>query len=132
MKSFTFFIPGPLPGMNEIIDAARGKKMAAARQKEIWTVRVGNYVDLKMNQTGFKGFPGSVFSSYLWQEPNRRRDPGNIISGMKFVEDGMVKAGLITGDGWKQIAGFQHKWIVDKKNPGVIVTVTSVEGREKA
>lgn len=126
MKKFSFFIPGVLPGMNEIINAARGKKMAAARQKKVWTVRVGNYVDLKMHQTGFKGFPGSVFISYLWQEPNRRRDPGNIASSQKFCEDGMVKAGLITGDGWKQIAGFQHKWVVDKDNPGVYVVVTSV------
>ena len=131
VRQFAFFIPGPLPGLNDYTAEAhsqKGNKRHSIRTKlkKTWTDRVRLYVLAEANRTNSDSFKGPVFVSYLWMEPNRRRDPSNFLFGKKFIEDGMVKATLIGGDGWKHIAGIQDKWIVDKENPGVLVTVSEV------
>jgi Holliday junction resolvase RusA-like endonuclease len=57
-------------------------------------------------------------------EENTRRDPDNIAAGTaKLVLDGLVKAGVLEGDGWKHIAGLSFSWRVG--NPaGVRVVLT--------
>lgn len=130
VKQFAFFIPGPLPGLNELINVARGTKrgnLAAAHQKRVWTNRISLYVLVEMNKHSTERFAGPVFVSCLWKERNKKRDPDNVISAKKFLFDGMVEAGLLRSDGWKSIAGVQDKWIVDKDNAGVLVTVSEVE-----
>ena len=65
-----------------------------------------------------------IFVTLTWYEPDRRRDPDNIAAAIKFVLDGMVNVGLIPNDGWKNIAGIEHRFAVDKNSPGVRVNIT--------
>ncbi len=123
MTKYNFFIPTRLPSMNEIIDEARGSKFASAIQKTKYTKLVADVVRLTFRKYGT--IQGKVWLSFIWVERNRRRDPGNIRCGEKFITDGLVRAGLLQGDGWKQIAGFTDTWEVGKE-AGVWVEVREV------
>lgn len=64
---------------------------------------------------------------YTWYEPDRRRDMDNISSfGRKVIQDGLVKAGVLKNDGWKQIARFSDDFFVDAKNPRIEVLIEEV------
>lgn len=109
-------IPMQLPGLNEIIDAAKGH----------WS----NYRDLKETYTNAVAWPAKMLKPFeraeldiTWFEPNKKRDLDNIAVGKKFILDGFQRAGLIKNDGWKQIAGFTDSFDVDPKNPRVEVRV---------
>jgi hypothetical protein len=57
-------------------------------------------------------------------EPNRKSDPDNIAAGAaKLILDGLVKAGVLEGDGWKHITGLSFSWRVGAE-PGVRVVLT--------
>ena len=119
---YNFFIPGRLPGMNEMIDAARAVKGFSAFQKKRYTNRVADVVQLTFRKYG--AIQGKVWVSCAWVEKDRRRDPDNICASKKYILDGLVKAGLLKGDGWKYIAGFTDTWEVGE--PGVWVEVREV------
>jgi len=55
---------------------------------------------------------GKVDLTYIWQEENRRRDKDNIMFGQKFIQDGLVNAGVLENDGWKQIGDVKHIFVV--------------------
>ena len=121
MTKYNFFIPGRLPGMNEIIKEARGNKYASAHEKKVNTVRVYNAIRLVFH--GYKTM-GKVWLSCNWVEKNKKRDPDNIVVAKKYICDGLVLAGLLKNDGWSQIAGFTDTWEVGE--PGVWVEVREV------
>ena len=62
-------------------------------------------------------FLGQVFLHYRWFRKHRREDLDNIAFGQKFVQDAMVKVGVVQNDGWRHIAGFTHTFAVDKADP---------------
>lgn len=52
-----------------------------------------------------------AYFHYLIIEKTKKRDPSNICSaGIKFIEDGLVKAGVIPSDGWKNVLGIRQHW----------------------
>jgi len=61
--------------------------------------------------------------TFLWKHKNKRKDPDNLEFGKKFILDGMVQAGVLTGDGWKQLGAVEtvHRHVIDKKDPGIEV-----------
>ena len=63
---------------------------------------------------------------FKWYVPNRKKDKDNIAFGKKFILDGMLQAGLIENDGWKQIGNFKDSFVVDKENPRVVVEIEVV------
>lgn len=70
---------------------------------------------------------------YKWYKPNSRRDLDNISSfGRKVIQDALVKAKIITDDGWKNIVGFSDKFYVDKENPRIEVVIEEIEKSCKA
>jgi len=125
----TFWVPGPLPGQNEIIAAAksgRGKGNAFSRQKSAWT----NAVSLRARAARIGPFPSPVTIECVWREPSARRDPDNVCAGIKFVLDGLVEANVIHGDGRKHIAKITHEVETMERPggyPGVYVTIESTE-----
>ena len=49
-----------------------------------------------------------------------------------FIQDALVKAGVISNDGWQEIVSFEDRFGVDKVNPRVEVIIETVEKeREK-
>lgn len=141
MTIHQLWIPGPMPGLNEIITAkgvvslkrGRGGKRwdAYAEMKSQW----GQKVALFARQASFGRLAGLNEFFYEIREPNKRRDPSNFVAGtVKIVEDALQEAGLLENDGWKQVAGIHTTWTVDEKRPGVMLMVREVQngGRSEA
>jgi Holliday junction resolvase RusA-like endonuclease len=121
-----FDIPGRFPGMNEIITAAkmgRGKYQPYAKMKEEYTNMVA-WLAKKLPR--YK----KVDISIVWYEPNARRDLDNIMSGQKFIMDGLVKAGAIPDDSQKYVKSVTHKFGIDRVNPRIEVELRK-EKQEK-
>ncbi len=119
-KPYKLIIPGQLPGLNEYIEAERANKYKAAKLKE----NTESYIfwSIKSQLKGLCiAYP--VFMSYNWIEPNKRRDKDNISFARKFVQDALVKAGVLKNDGWNQIDGFEDSFNVDKLNPRVEIEI---------
>ena len=121
-----FWIPGPLPGMNDMTaKRGRGRGFAYAKAKEKWT----NDIALLALAAHVPHF-NRVHISYRWVEPNKKRDPSNVAAGgRKVVEDGLVRAKVLENDGWKQMAGPGAGWSADFEvgpRPGVEVTIEEV------
>ena len=113
-----FIIPGELPGLNEIIEEARKNRFKSAKQKKINTEMVAWIV---------KGLPkmSCINIRINWFCKDKRRDKDNISGGgVKFICDGLVTAGIIKNDGWKEINDITHTFIIDKENPRVEVEMT--------
>lgn len=119
-----FVINGKLPGLNEYTLACRKNRYAGNAMKRkaeelvIWSAR-----------SQLKGWKPKhpVYMVYKWVEPNKRRDKDNIsAAGRKFIQDALVKAGVLDDDGWDNIVGFEDKFAVDKKHPHIEVELMEV------
>ena len=121
-------IPGTLPGLNEIIAAAKsGTRRRGARN---WKSRPPGIAYAQLKQALGKKIVALIRQQQLvpmarvhlvvhWVEPNRRRDPDNIRAGSKFWLDALVKAGILAGDGHAQIAGITDHFNFDAERPRV-------------
>ena len=119
-----FEIPGRLPGLNEIIDAAKRNPHEYARMKETCTAMVA-WLAKKLPR--FE----KVALVITWYEPDQRRDLDNIMAGQKFILDGLVAAGTIPNDSQKYVRGIVHRFKVDRQNPRVEVEIVDMEKNEK-
>jgi len=101
-----------------MIDAARGNKYEAARQKKestelvMWSAKQQrlpqmNYIDLTIT----------------WYEKNKKRDKDNIQAGVKFILDGLVSAGVIPNDTWRYVGDILHRVRVDRTEPRIEVEI---------
>jgi hypothetical protein len=121
MKAY-IFIPFRLPGLNDYIDAERGNRYAAASLKKNVEMKLRLYIRQQCKHQ----FTNPVTITYTWHELNRRRDKSNIAFAKKFIEDALVKSGVLQGDGWRHIESFSDRFKVDKLNPGVGITIEEV------
>lgn len=127
----TLWIPGPLPGMNELLTAAKsghGKGNAYSRLKAHWTATV--WAQAKVQRV--PKFSRPVVFTFEWVEGNKRRDPDNVAAGgRKLVLDGLVEAGVLPGDGWRYVQAWTDRFNVMRpglKGPGVGVTMQEMDG----
>jgi len=113
----TFFIPGPLPGANDII---RKHWRVYDKLKREWGGICAVYIrKAKLTPVA------SCHLSLVWHEKNERRDFDNICFGVKFLADSLVACGIIKDDKRKYVTGIAHRVIVDYKWQGVVVTLES-------
>lgn len=120
-KIASFWIPGQLPGMNDMTaKRGRGRGFAYADAKQKWT----NDIAMLARSARVPHFD-RVHITYRWVEPNRKRDPDNIAAGHKHINDGLVLAKVLDNDGWKQISGWTDIFEVGPQ-PGVEITITEV------
>lgn len=122
-RKWKLTIPGPLPGLNEYIEAERGNKYKAATMKKQTERTV--MVIAKSQLRGVK-IEKPVRMIYTWYEPNRKRDKDNIAFAKKFIQDALIKSGIITNDGWNEIESFTDKFRIDKKDPRVEIEIEEV------
>ena len=114
--------PGRLPGLNEIIAAAkqgRGKYQPYALMKEQYTSEIG-WLAKKLPRYS------RVDITITWYEPNLRRDLDNITGGQKFILDGLVRGGVIRDDSQRYINSIEHRFEVDRDNPRVEIEIQEV------
>jgi len=115
---YEFFVPGPLPGLNEIVSEARRNRFAGAKQKKLWT----DTVHWVVRAAKIPSVSAAHFH-FEWREKSKLRNPDNIAAAKKFIFDGLQSAGVLENDGWSQVLGFTDSFRVDAKAPGVLVTV---------
>lgn len=113
-------IPGTLPGLNEIIDAAKGHWNNYREMKELHT----NHVAWRA-----KRLPAIQSADLIitWYCKDKRKDKDNIMAGTKFILDGLQKANVIPNDGWTEIRDITNRFRVDKLEPRVEVEIIEVE-----
>ena len=130
MNKQTLYIPGRMPGMNDFLDLAKRQGRARSSRGKVWN----SYNKLKNHwmevihwecvKQGIQPVEKASFE-FLWVERNRRRDKDNIAGGgRKLILDGLVCAGILPNDGWKQVEGWEDRFTVGR--PGVEVCI--VEG----
>jgi len=124
VQEYKFTIPGALPGLNEYINAERNNKHKAAKMKKQAEHTIILFI--KQQLRGLK-IQRPVLINYLWVEKNARRDKDNIAFAKKFIQDSLVKAGVIENDGWERVEGFTDEFSIDKKNPRVEVVIREIE-----
>ena len=122
--TYRLIVPGPLPGLNEYIEAERRNKYAAANMKRRTESAI---ISAAKEQLRGVRLTRPVVMRYTWVERNRRRDRDNVAFARKFVQDALVRCGVLRGDGWKEIAGFTDAFAVDRERPRVEVTLREVE-----
>jgi len=117
-----FVLQGEYCTLNSYSDAERTHYRYGASIKKAETNRAA--LELKQQWDGVP-IPKSVFK-FTWYRRNRRTDPDNFCFSVKFLMDSMVQIGMISNDGWNNVAGYNHKWEVDKENPRVVIELESV------
>ena len=118
----TIIVPGRLPGLNEMIGAARQNRFGSAKQKQANT----ELVAWCAKQAKIPRMQKASLA-ITWYEKNRQRDPDNVQSAVKYIWDGLVVAGVLPNDGWQQQGPVSHIMAVDKVNPRVEIEITEVE-----
>ncbi len=122
--TYKFTIPGTLPGLNEYINAERTNKYKAAKIKKDTETTI--MLAAKLAHPKLK-IRNPVMLRYLWVEKTKRRDKDNICFAQKFVQDSLVKAGILLNDGWGEIINSYHDYAIDSQNPRVEVIIEEVE-----
>jgi hypothetical protein len=130
MDSAALWVPGPLPGMNEMIAAAKGSggrgRAYSTMKRDLTAVVAGVATRAQIPR-----FAGRVLLDFRWYEPNRKRDCDNVAAARKFVLDGLVAAGVLKGDGWRYVQSWTDRFDVagvdgQSRGPGVAVTIWDV------
>ena len=111
---YKLVFPGRLPGMNEYSRAQRsgakaGGEMKSQAEEDLGWIIKGQLHGLQITRP--------VNLIYIWVEKDTRRDKDNIRSAEKFVQDALVKMGVLKDDGWKYIRGSHSDYTTDAKNP---------------
>lgn len=119
---YNITIPGELPSMNEIIDTSKSHYAKYSKMKKEHTDLVAWIAMTKIRKQLEK-----IDLDITWHCKDRMKDKDNIVAGVKFILDGLVKAGVIKGDGWKQVGDINHSFEVDKKNPRIEINIKEVE-----
>jgi len=113
-------ITGELPDLNRIIEVSKKHWAKYHAFKKKYTGLVKLYA-IRANLRPVEEYPVSI--SIDWYSKDRRKDPDNIAFGKKFICDGLVAAGILRDDSFKCISGFQDRFLVDRQNPRVELTL---------
>ena len=117
-------IYGRLPGINEYTAACRRNPYKGAAMKK----EAESAVEWAIRAAKLGPIPTPCRLAYTWYEPNKKRDMDNVSGfGHKVIQDALVKAGKLPGDGWAYIVGFSDDFRVDRNNPRIEVTFTEVQ-----
>ena len=119
----SFTIYGRLDGLNEYTRACRSNRYKGSKMKANNEGLVIASVLCKLRNVKFNC---KVNITYKWYEANKKRDLDNIAFAKKFIQDALVKMGVLAGDGWRHISGFTDEFYIDKENPRIEVTISEV------
>lgn len=113
-------VPGELPTMNEIIASSK-------RHYGVYSKMKKKYTELVISQAAGMEKVRKADFIITWHCKNKRKDPDNVATGIKFLLDGLVEAGVMENDGWGQVNSLTHIFRVDKANPRVEVEIFEVK-----
>ena len=67
-----------------------------------------------------------VHIRYDWYCPNARKDIDNVEFAKKFINDGIVAAGVLPDDSRKYVGETSNSFPIDKENPRVVVHISPI------
>lgn len=109
---------GRLPGLNEIVGAARYNRFAGASQKR----NVQQELEWAWGRERGKLFKSKVNIRVKFYEPNAKRDEDNVMAGLKFILDALQGLGIIKRDSQKWVHVLPEVF-VDADDPRVEVMI---------
>lgn len=128
-KTHKIIINARLPGLNDFYNLAKGRKgMYMANNKKQEVEEMIAYTAL--NQVKDRPIKSPVAIEYHWVEPNKRRDLDNIAFAKKFINDALVKIGILEGDGWRDIKALKDTFAFESRNPRVEILIRELEVEE--
>jgi hypothetical protein len=125
-QTYKLTIPVELTDLNTYIDAERTHRMRAADIKKTMTNICCLYAKNYARLNGLETITKRVKLIFTWYCKNQMKDPSNVCFAKKFVEDGLVAAGVLKDDGWKNIAGFEDYFAIDKDKPRVEIQIVEI------
>lgn len=120
---YKLVIQGRLCSLNEYIKAERSNRYKGAKIKQD-NERIIT-ASIKQQLCGVR-INNPVYMDYLWVVPDKRTDRDNIVFARKFIQDALVSAAALKGDGWKHVVGFSDRFEVDKENPHIEVLIREI------
>lgn len=117
-----------MPGLNEIISSSATATRGWSAYNTLKQKFTGQVTPLA--RVAGLGAIGPGFFTYLFIEPDRKRDPSNVVGGgVKLIEDALQASGLLPNDGWAHVLGYTAFWRVGK--PGCLVHWSPTETQTK-
>lgn len=118
---WTFVIEGRLPGANEFINAGYRNRFYANSMKAKAEKKVAEAIE----KYGRPHFSKPVKLGFVWFEPNGRKDCDNVAFAKKFVQDALVRNGVLDDDSRKYVVGYLgEEFPIDKDSPRIVVMIT--------
>lgn len=125
MTEHKFTISGTLPGLNEYLKAERSfskKHSCGNDMKQSNQFLICNAIRTQLKRLKIKD---TVHIAYTFYEPNKKRDLDNVSAvAHKFIQDSLVRCGVLENDGWANITGFSDRFFIDRSNPRIEVLIT--------
>lgn len=129
-------VPGRMPSRNEAEQKARTHWAVGAKLKKQYT----EIVMLECKRQKLQPVTQRAVLSITFYEQDKRRDSDNVISGLKYILDGMIQAGVLKNDTRKHVELQINPIEVDRSNPRIEVVIEqgrclgdrTGEGEEKA
>lgn len=117
-RSESFFLPGRLPGLNEVLAGGRKHgRYSYNNTKQLYTSTIAQIATASMQP-----WPNGAHVALTFYEPNKRRDPDNFTAvAAKFILDGLVQGGILADDGWDEVLSLRYMWDMNKDKPGIHV-----------
>lgn len=116
----TLIIKGELCDLNTYIKALNGSRWGGNDIKQVETQRVA-YEARLARISPITAYPVRIL--YRWYSPDQRKDTDNVAFAKKFINDGLVQAGVLENDSRKFVAGFADEFFIDKENPRVEIEI---------
>lgn len=110
-------IKGSLTDLNTYINLERTNKFMASKIKKEETERVA----WECKAQKLKPVSAPPYLVYCWYCKDKKKDKSNVAFSRKFIEDGLVMAGILKNDGWDNILGYADKFDIDKQSPRIEV-----------
>lgn len=123
MKNQKFIIDGRLDGLNELIDANRRSKYVGADLKKT----NDNMVIIYARKAKLKPVVNYPIRLEITFYDDSRRDWDNIASCTKFIQDGLVAAGILKNDSKKYVKLPIYHEGLEKGNSRIEVEIKECE-----
>lgn len=100
-------LQGKYDSLNKLLGAANHNRFAGAGIKK------RNQQQMKVQLLDCPKIPKHCSYYFVWHRSDKREDPDNIASAVKYFFDALQEVGLIENDNWEYISEIHHEFKTD-------------------